>query len=283
MKEPLPPGAAPFFSGVWLGGLPVARSSTVVSTLLLASAFVFTQACGLRSQDCTDVQALAARLESRLNDWPSLSRYRDVNAKLLPAGRGEERVVFLGDSITDLWDDPGYGGFFPGKPYINRGISSQTTPQMLLRFRGDVIALKPRVVVILAGTNDIAGVTGPTTLDAIEDNLASMAELAHAHGIRVVFASLLPTNDHARDKDGKPIIHSKNRPPDQIRALNERIKGYAAKNGHAYLDYYSAVVDEDGSLRRELTNDGIHANEKGYAIMAPLAERAIAEAMKVRG
>ena len=254
----------------------MARSSTAVSMLLLGSAFVFTQSCGLRSQDCTDAQALAARLESRLNDWPSLSRYREANAQLAPTAHGGERVVFIGDSITDLWDDPGYGGFFPGKPYINRGISSQTTPQMLVRFRGDVIALKPRVVVILAGTNDIAGVTGPTTLQAIEDNLASMAELAGAHGIRVVLASLLPTNDHAKDKNGKTIIHSKNRPPDQIKALNERIKGYAASNGHTYLDYYSAMVDEKGSLRQELTNDGIHANRNGYAVMAPLAERAIA-------
>jgi lysophospholipase L1-like esterase len=258
----------------------VTRSSAVLSTVWLAAACVLIQSCGMRSQECTDAKALAAVLESRLRDWPSLSRYRDSNAKLPPAGRGEERVVFLGDSITDLWDDPGYGGFFPGKPYINRGISSQTTPQMLVRFRRDVLLLQPRVVVILAGTNDIAGVTGPTTLDAIEDNLASMAELAHVHGIRVVLASLLPTNDSAKDKDGKPIIHSKNRPPDQIKAFNERIKAYAMRNGHIYVDYYSAMVDEQGTLRRDLTNDGIHANEKGYAIMTPLVEQAIAEAVK---
>jgi lysophospholipase L1-like esterase len=215
-----------------------------------------------------------------LNDWPSLARYREANAQLAPAAQGEERVVFLGDSITDLWDDAGFGGFFPGRPYINRGISSQTTPQMLVRFRSDVIALKPGVVVILAGTNDVAGVTGPTTLQAIEDNLASMAELARANGIGVVLASLLPTNDDAKDKNGKAIIHSRKRPPDQIKALNERIRGYAARNGHVYLDYYSALIDEKRLLRREFTDDGLHANERGYAVMAPLAEQAIATARK---
>jgi lysophospholipase L1-like esterase len=253
--------------------------SSVLSPVWLVVACVLVQACGLR-QDCATAEALTAKLEARLNDWPSLSRYRDSNAKLPPPGGDEARVVFLGDSITDWWDDPGYGGFFPGKPYINRGIGSQTTPQMLIRFRRDVIALKPRAVIILAGTNDIAGVTGPTTLDAIEDNLASMAELARTHGIRVVLASLLPTNDYAMDKNGKPIIRSKSRPPEQIKTLNERIKRYAEGNGHVYLDYYSAMVGEDGSLRRELTNDGLHANEKGYAVMAPLAEQAITTALK---
>lgn len=256
------------------------RLSAVVSTLLLPAAFVLTQSCGLRSPDCTDARALASQLESRLNDWPSLGRYREDNARLASTAQGEERVVFLGDSLTDLWDDPGFGGFFPGKPYINRGISSQTTPQMLVRFRSDVIALKPGVVVILAGTNDIAGVTGPTTLGAIEDNLISMAELARANGIGVVLASVLATNDHAKDKNGKTIVHSKNRPPGQIKALNERIKGYAERNGHVYLDYYSAMVDENGSLRDGFSNDGIHANEKGYAAMAPLAEQAIAAVRK---
>ena len=252
--------------------------SPVLSAVWVAVACVLVQACGFRAQDCTSAQAVAAKLEVRLNDWPSLSRYRDSNAKLPPPS-DEERVVFLGDSITDLWDDPGYGGFFPGRPYINRGIGSQTTPQMLIRFRRDVIALRPRAVVILAGTNDIAGVTGPTTLDAIEDNLASMAELARAHGIRVVLASVLPTNDYAVDSSGKAIVHSKSRPPEAIKAFNERIKRYAISNDHVYLDYYSSMVGEDGSLRRDLTNDGLHANEKGYAVMTPLAEGAIAAAL----
>ena len=258
----------------------MAKLSPILSAVWLAAVCVAIQACGLRSEECIRAEARAAKLESRLNDWASLSRYGDANAKLPAPERGEQRVVFLGDSITDLWDDPGYGGFFPGKPYINRGISSQTTPQMLVRFRRDVIALRPRAVVILAGTNDIGGVTGPTTLDAIEDNLASMAELAHAHGIRVILASLLPTNDYAKDKEGRPIIHSKIRPPEDIQALNGWIKEYATRHTHTYLDYYSAMVDENGSLKRELSNDGVHANEKGYAVMSPLAERAIVEAMK---
>src|ERR687886_422144 len=202
-----------------------------------------------------------------------------ANAKVAPPAKGEQRVVFMGDSITDGWDDPRYGGFFPGKPYLDRGISGQTTPQMLIRFRPDVIALGPKAVVILAGTNDIAGNTGPMTLGAIEDNLASMAELAHANGVRVVLASLLPVSDYEK-RDGKPIIQTTRRPPEQIRALNEWMKRYAAANGATYLDYYSAMVDDKGFLRDELSEDGLHPNAKGYEVMAPLAERAIASALK---
>ncbi len=248
--------------------------------VILAIAPAFPQSCTLRAQNCGEDKALAASLQSRLNDWPSLARYRDANARISPPAKDEGRVVFLGDSITDSWDDPGSGGFFPDKPYINRGISSQTTSQMLIRFRPDVIALKPSVVVILAGTNDIAGVTGPTTLSAIEDNLRSMAELASANGIRVVFASLLPTTDDTRDKNGKQIIHSANRPPAQIKALNEWMQAYAMEHDHTYLDYYSAMVNEQGALRQELTDDGIHTTVNGYAVMAPLAEQAIATARK---
>src|SRR4030095_14053657 len=142
--------------------------------------------------ECVDFKTRLDRAETRLSDWPALARYRDDNAKVVSPAKNEPRVVFMGDSITDSWDNPTNGGFFPGKPYINRGISGQTTPQMLIRFRRDVIELKPKVVVILAGTNDIAGNTGPTTLETIEDHLASMAELAKLHKIRVVFASLLP-------------------------------------------------------------------------------------------
>jgi len=188
----------------------------------------------------------------------------------------------MGDSITDSWQNPKYGGFFPGKPYIDRGISGQTTPQMLIRFRADVIALQPKVVVVLAGTNDIAGNTGPMTLEMIEDNLTSMFDLAHANGIRVVFASLLPISDYEKNKDGQTIIRTKQRPPEQIKALNEWMKKYAAAHGGIYLDYYSAMADDKGFLKEELSEDGLHPNQKGYDIMAPLAEQAIVMALKSR-
>jgi lysophospholipase L1-like esterase len=233
-------------------------------------------------QDCAEVKALASRLETRLKDWPALARYREANARVAPPLEDEIRVVFMGDSITDGWDSEGNGGFFPGKPYINRGISGQTTPQMLIRFRADVIALKPKVVVILAGTNDLAGNTGPTTLEAIKDNLSSMTELARASGIRVVLASLLPVSDYEMNKDGKPIIRTRQRPPEQIKALNQWMKEYAARNALTYLDYYSAMVDDKGFLKDELSNDGLHPIQKGYAMMSPLAERAIASALKKR-
>ena len=233
------------------------------------------------AQDCPDMKARLDRAETKLNDWPALARYRDDNTKVSPPAKNEQRVVFMGDSITDSWDTLPKAGFFPGKPYINRGISGQTTPQMLIRFRRDVIELQPKVVVILAGTNDLAGNTGPTTLDAIQDNLRSMAELATAHRIRVVFASLLPVSDYAM-RDGKPIVQTVRRPPDQILALNNWLKDYAAKNRHVYLDYFSAMVDDKGFFKDELSYDGLHPNEQGYAVMAPIAEAAIVASFKSR-
>jgi lysophospholipase L1-like esterase len=234
-----------------------------------------------RTDPCAETKAQLARDEARLKDWPQLTRYRDANAKVAPPAKGENRVVFMGDSITDSWQNPKFGGFFPGKPYLDRGISGQTTPQMLIRFRPDVIALRPKAVVILAGTNDIAGNTGPTTLEAIEGNLASMSELARANGIRVVLASLLPISDYEK-RDEKPIVQTTRRPPEQIRALNDWMRRYAAENGATYLDYYSATVDDKGFLKDELSDDGLHPNAKGYAVMAPLAEQAIAAALKKR-
>jgi lysophospholipase L1-like esterase len=213
------------------------------------------------------------------NDWPNLARYNGDNKTVTPPAKNEQRVVFMGDSITDSWDNPTNGGFFPGKPYVNRGISGQTTPQMLIRFRRDVIELKPKVVVILAGTNDIAGNTGPTTLEAIEDNLRSMAELARAHNIRVVFSSLLPVSDY-EIRDNKPLTQTVRRPPEQILALNNWMKEYALANRLFYLDYFSAMVDDKGFLKDELSNDGLHPNPQGYAVMNPLAEAAIATALK---
>src|SRR6266480_792347 len=229
---------------------------------------------------CAEITTRATRAENRLKDWPALARYHDANTKLGAPGKDENRVVFMGDSITDSWQNPKYSGFFPGKPYVDRGISGQTTPQMLIRFRPDVIALQPKIVLILAGTNDIAGNTGPMTLAAIEDNLTSMYDLAHANGIRVVFASVLPISDYEKNKDGQQIIRTKQRPPDQLLALNDWMKKYAAAHGGIYLDYFSAMSDDKGFLKEELSEDGLHPNQKGYDIMAPLAERAITAALK---
>jgi lysophospholipase L1-like esterase len=229
------------------------------------------------SADCVQAKATVTRLETRLKDWPALGRYRDANTKVTPAVKNDKRVVFMGDSITDGWK---LAEYFPGKPYINRGISGQTTPQMLIRFRPDVIALKPTVVVILAGTNDISGNTGPMTLAAIEDNYVSMAELARANGVRVVFASVMPISDYGKTSDGKPVNRTTTRPPEQIKQLNEWIKQYVAANKLTYLDYFSAMVDDKGFLKAELSRDGLHPNDKGYAVMKPLAEQAIAAALK---
>ena len=237
------------------------------------------QATAQSADPCGELKTRADRAETRLKDWPQLARYHDDNSKVNPPAKTEQRVVFMGDSITDGWDAPNMGGFFPGKPYLNRGISGQTTPQMLIRFRPDVIDLKPKVVVILAGTNDLAGNTGPSTLEAIEGNLISMAELARTNGIRVVLASLLPVSDY-EVRDGKPIVQTGRRAPDKIMALNAWMKNYAGANHLIYLDYFSAMVDGKGFLKDELSDDGLHPNAAGYAVMNPLAEAAIQSSLK---
>jgi lysophospholipase L1-like esterase len=229
---------------------------------------------------CPEMATALTRLmgnDLRLRDWPQLARYREAN-RLLPSAAGETRVVFMGDSITDSWPQPRFGQFFVGKPYIGRGISGQTTPQMLIRFRPDVIDLKPKVVVILAGTNDIAGNTGPMTDQEIEHNIASMAELAKAHGIRVVLSSILPTAAYHPPVNGFP--QTVQRPMIRIRAINDWIKKYAAAERHVYLDYFTAMLDKSGLMREDLTNDDLHPNAAGYAVMAPLAEAAIQQALK---
>lgn len=215
---------------------------------------------------------MVAQTPDRLRtDWAYLERFREENARLAPPRRGERRVVFMGNSIVEGWARY-FATMFPGKPYIGRGISGQTTPQMLLRFRQDVIALSPRAVVILAGTNDIAGNTGPATLEMIEDNIASMIELAQANGIRVVLASVLPVIDYP----WRPGLE----PAPKIVALNAWMRGYAARRGAVYLDFHSAMADEKHGMCREYSADGVHPNEAGYRVMAPLAERAIAEALR---
>ena len=225
------------------------------------------------------VQA-AVRNDARLADWANVVRYREANRALAAPAAGETRVVFMGDSITDSWPQPRFGPFFPGKPYVGRGVSGQTTPQMLIRFRPDVIALKPKAVVILAGTNDIAGNTGSMTDEQIAGNLASMAELAKANGIRVVFSSILPVSEyHVRPGDAAPPQTTR-RPMARITALNTWMKEYAAANGHVYLDYVAAMTDAKGLLRAELSEDDRHPNAAGYAVMAPLAEAAIQAALK---
>ena len=207
--------------------------------------------------------------ELHAQDWANLNRFRDENTKLGPPAAGEKRVVFMGNSITEGWSRHS-PGFFSGKPYINRGISGQTTPQMLIRFRADVIDLKPEVVIILAGTNDIAGNTGPSSLEMIMDNLVSMSELAEANGIKVILCSVLPAYDYPWSPG--------NNPDEKIPALNKMIKNYAEKNNLIYLDYFSAMVDERNGLVSEYTYDGVHPNEDGYKVMEQLAEKAIAKA-----
>ncbi len=221
--------------------------------------------------DTAKLRAQLDRDQRILNDWPDLARYREENAALAAPAAGEDRVVFMGDSITDGWGRR-HGQFFPGKPYVNRGISGQTTPQMLIRFRPDVIALKPKVVVILAGTNDLAGNTGPETMAEIEGTLASMAELGKVNGIRVVLSSVMPVCDYIRPQ-------TERRPPAKIVELNRWMQDYAVANRLVYLDYFSAMVDERGMLKQSLTYDGLHPNDAGYAVMGPLAEQAIQKAL----
>ena len=222
------------------------------------------------------LQALV-RNDARVRDWANLTRYRDVNRTLSAPAAGESRVVFMGDSITDAWPQPRFGAFFPGKPYIGRGIGGQTTPQMLLRFRPDVIDLKPKAVVILAGTNDIAGNTGVMTNEEIQGNIQSMAELAKAHGIKVVLSSMMPTAAY-HATTGPP--QTTTRPMSRIKAINDWMKSYAAANGHVYLDYFTPMLDAAGVMKAELTTDDLHPNAAGYAVMAPLAQAAIDKAVK---
>ncbi len=210
-----------------------------------------------------DAKAFAA-LQSRPADWPGLGHYQAENQALPKDATG--RVVFYGDSITDAWGRS-RGTFFPDQPFVNRGISGQTTMQMVVRFRQDVINLHPTAVVILAGTNDIAGNTGPETPEMIEDNFKSMTDLAKANGIRVIVSSILPVADYP----WKPGL----KPAPKIQALNSWLAGYCVTHGFTYLDYYTAMADEAGGMKPGLSSDGVHPTAAGYAIMEPLALAAI--------
>ena len=215
----------------------------------------------------------ASKIATYTDDYGQLARYRDANAALKPPAAGENRVVFFGDSITDIWK---LDESFPGKPYVNRGIGGQTTSQMLVRLRQDVINLQPKAVVILAGTNDIAGNTGPITNENIEANYASIAELARAHGIKVIFSSILPVHNYTPESQD----FFAQRPMERVSALNRWLKDYCAANDLIYLDYFSALVDDKGLLKADLAKDGLHPNKAGFAIMAPLAEKAIGKAVR---
>lgn len=203
-------------------------------------------------------------------DWANLKHFQESNNKIGAPTTNEDRVVFMGNSITIGWLNS-RPEFFKEKPYINRGISGQTTPQMLLRFRQDVIDLKPAAVVILAGTNDIAGNTGPSTLEMISDNIKGMAELAHANGIEVILSSTLPAYDYP----WKPGME----PANKIIALNKMIKTYAEANNHIYLDYFSAMVDDRNGLPKKYAEDEVHPTTEGYKVMEPLVEQAISKAL----
>lgn len=204
-------------------------------------------------------------------DWANLQKYQEANASLEAPANGENRIVFMGNSITEGWSiaNP---GFFEGKPFVNRGISGQTTPQMLLRFRQDVIALKPKVVLILAGTNDIAGNTGPMTLQQIHDNILSMIELAEANGICPILCSVLPAYDYPWKPGLEPNV--------KIPKLNTMLNKTANAKGILYLDYFSAMADERNGLSKELAEDGVHPTKKGYAIMESLVEKSIEKALQ---
>ena len=242
------------------------RFSAIVSSFLLTSLSAQAPSDPAR---VVELEQQVSRYLRLLGDWGGLTKYGSADAELGPPAAGERRVVFIGDDITETWS--GGGRFFPGKGYLNRGIARQTTPQMLVRFRQDVIALKPAVVVIQGGANDVAGIGGPGTRGTLSDNLMSMTELAQANGIRVVIASILPICDCGRSQTSL-------RSPVRIIDFNEWIRTYAAAKGAIYLDYYSALA-EGRSFKAVLTSDGFLPNDAGYQVMGPLAEQAIAAAL----
>jgi len=239
----------------------------------MAPLFALAGSMAAQSGDEADIQRLQRRLEAQrhlLVDWAGLTHYGSEDTEIPRPKPGENRVVFLGDQITERWG-AGQAKFFPGKPYFNRGIADQTTSQMLVRFRQDVIELQPKVVVIMAGSNDLAGATGPATEGTIGENLMSMTELAKVHDIRVVLASVTPVSDFYKKQTGL-------RPQGKIIGLNGWIKQYAAESGSVYLNFYAALA-EGRDFKKDLTVDGLLPNDAGYDLMAPLAEQAIEQAL----
>ncbi len=216
------------------------------------------------------VEEQLAELQKRVQDWAQLGYYRVRNAALPAPAAGQERVVFLGDSITATWGDPG-NKFFPGKPYVNRGINGQTTAQMVLRFHQDVVDLHPKVVVIVGGTNDIAANTGPLTPKATLDDFRAMVEMARANGIKVVIGSIPPAQDFFWNKGVEPAP--------KIKALNDGLEAWCRRRGIVWVDYYSALADEKGGMKPGMSVDGVHPTPAGFAVMAPLAEAGIQKAL----
>ena len=234
------------------------------------TAFLLATACFAQTQSPGDLERLVEAQRRVLTDWAGLTHYGSDDTEVPPPKPGENRVVFLGDDLTENWGE-GKAAFFPGKPYFNRGIRRQTSPQMLVRFRQDVISLKPKVVIIQAGSNDLASYTGPATEGVIAENFMSMVELAKFNGIRVVLASVPPVCDCYNKQTGR-------RPQGKIIGLNGWIRNYAASSGSVYLNYYAALAD-GRNLKKELTPDGVTLNDAAYELLAPLAEKAIAEAL----
>jgi lysophospholipase L1-like esterase len=275
-----------------------ARRGGLVSRRLLIAAFVLVLGVSAVHAQLAETYTLprpanccllntAVTLAEQLQDWNQLGRYHDATVELMKRPVDPGRVVFIGDSITDGWrlDES-----FPGKPYVNRGISGQTTAQMLVRFYPDVLALKPAAVVIFAGTNDIARNNGPQTLEMIQQNIMAMTELAQGHGVKVVLCAVTPISDRTIMPAGRgggpagaaprPRIQTVQRPPADILKFNAWLKGYAAERKAVYADYYAATVDAQGFLRDGYTNDGLHPNAQGYTLLTPVAAAAIVDALK---
>lgn len=249
------------------------KSSLLFCYLLLLSVLSTSNICAsaqVSPDDCHTSGPSPANTEEKVRfGWSHLWRYCADDARLGLPAPGENRIVFFGDSITEAWS---LKKFFPGKPYVNRGVSGETTSQMLLRFRQDVVDLSPKAVLILAGTNDIAGNTGPITLKAIEENFASMAEIAQANGVRVILASVLPAFDYPWRHGQQPVA--------KIAALNHWLSDYASIHHLVYLDFYTVMQDDRHGLPQALSGDGVHPNEAGYSIMQPLTEKAIAQTLR---